>query len=122
MLHVCFRGFLLVTITANVSGIAEGGGFFALKFNRITTVESCTNAQSKNFSPFWAIIPCWQKFFYYFISSVSSVSFLDIISHFDLKYFFDISFSSFIKSESLLFDSNSKINFPLFKGILLMLF
>src|SRR5690606_23975002 len=34
-----------------VSGLAEGGDFLVQKFNRITNVEPCTNAQPKNFSP-----------------------------------------------------------------------
>jgi len=38
-------------IAANVLGIAEGGEMEAQKFNRITTVEPCTNVQSKLFSP-----------------------------------------------------------------------
>lgn len=39
------------TIGYNVLGIAEGGEMEAQKFNRITTVEPCTNVQSKLFSP-----------------------------------------------------------------------
>ncbi len=42
-------GFL--TIAYNVSGIAEGGDKEVQKFNRNTTVERCTNVQSKPFSP-----------------------------------------------------------------------
>ncbi len=32
-------------------GYCRSGGFLAQKFNRITAVEPCTNAQSKPFSP-----------------------------------------------------------------------
>ena len=38
-------------LSANVSGIAEGGDKEVQKFNRNTTVERCTNVQSKPFSP-----------------------------------------------------------------------
>lgn len=44
----------------NGSGLAEDGDFLSQKFNRITNVEPCENAQLKNFSRrFWqTLVTC----------------------------------------------------------------
>jgi hypothetical protein len=46
-----FVSTVVLTLAGNGLGIAEGGEMEAQKFNRITTVEPCTNGQSKLFSP-----------------------------------------------------------------------